>query len=120
MSLSQYIYSSGHLHGSFPSAPEDLPAQNCEGVGPDDGEEIKFNSLLFSIFNLIQIDVWLAADPHFPLINGLKLSEAAKDVKSLVRLTDEWVNQTILYSDSQELQKARDILERIQKRQRYK
>jgi len=68
----------------------------------------------------MMIDAWVAADPHFPLINGLKLSEAANDVKSLVRLNDDWVNQTILNSDSEGLQKSRDLLERIQNREPYR
>ena len=72
------------------------------------------------IINLLQIDAWLEADQYFPLINGLKLSEAAKDAKSLVRLTDEWVNQTILNSEEVNLQGARDILERIQRREKYR
>ena len=81
--------------------------------------KIEFDSTFFSI-NLIQVDAWLEADPHFPLLNGHKLSEAAKDVKSLVRLTDEYVNQTILNSEDKGLQKARDILERVEKRQTYR
>lgn len=53
-------------------------------------------------------------------MNGLKLSEAAQDVTCLVRLTDEWVNQTILNSEDEGMQKARNILERIQSRKTYR
>ena len=81
--------------------------------------KIVFDSTFFSI-NLIQVDAWLEAYPHFPLLNGHKLSEAAKDVKSLVRLTDEYVNQTILNSEDEGMQKAREILERVQTRQTYR
>ena len=41
------------------------------------------------------------ATVHF-LISGLRLSEAAQDVKSLVKLTDEWVNQTIRNSEDEQ------------------
>ena len=53
-------------------------------------------------------------------MNGLNLSEAAQDVTCLVRLTDEWVNQTILNSEDEGMQKARNILERIQSRKTYR
>ena len=38
VSLPHHSYSAGHLHGSFSSAQEDLPAQNRESGGQDDGE----------------------------------------------------------------------------------
>jgi len=67
--------------------------------------------------DMMMIDAWLAADKHFPLINGRKLSEAALDVRSLVKMTDEMVNRTILDSEDPNLAKARNILERIERRE---
>jgi len=72
------------------------------------------------VVDVMMIEAWLAADKHFPLINGRKLSEAALDVRSLVKMTDEMVNRTILDSEDPNLAKARNILERIERRQNYK
>ena len=67
-----------------------------------------------------QIDAWLAADEAFPPINGRRLSEAAHDVRSLVKMTDEYINTIILNSENPGLAKSREILERIERRDNYK
>ena len=92
-----------------------------------------------NIFN--QIDAWIAADDHFPCITGkegktYKLSEvenenilkirpdnflqACQDVEALQKLTDEWLNQSIRNSSDPGLEKARQILKRIDDRDKYK
>ena len=72
-----------------------------------------------------QIDAWIAADDYFPLISGsggktCKLSEACEDVESLQKMTDEWVNQTIRNSSDPGMGKARELLKRIDDRDKYK
>lgn len=103
-------------------AYRDKVVEDCQDIFTDRSRLHRriYQHKTVKVLDRMMIDAWLEADPHFPLINGQKLSEAAKDVKSLVRLTDEWVNQTILNSEDEGLQKARDILERIQSRKTYR
>jgi len=72
------------------------------------------------VVDRMMIDAWLAADEAFPPINGRRLSEAAHDVRSLVKMTDETINTTILNSENPGLAKSREILERIERRDNYK
>ena len=81
---------------------------------------ILINSSPSHTLSLSQIDAWLAADEAFPPINGRRLSEAAHDVRSLVKMTDEYINTIILNSENPGLAKSRDILERIERRDNYK
>ena len=48
----------------------------------------------------MMVDAWVAADPHFPKITGsdgkkYTLARAVTDPRALIKLTDDWVNQTI-------------------------
>jgi len=66
------------------------------------------------------VDAWLHADPHVPKTRGLRLSEQVKDVRALVNLTDYSVTQGILSSEDPNLQQAKNILTRINKRDLYR
>lgn len=77
------------------------------------------------IFDKMMIDAWIAANEFFPPVAGkcgilYTLAEACDDVVALSKLTDEWVNQTIRNSSEPGLEKARDILKRIDDRDKYK
>eukprot|EP00092_Neocalanus_flemingeri_P022108 GFUD01023983.1.p1 GENE.GFUD01023983.1~~GFUD01023983.1.p1 ORF type:complete len:491 (+),score=131.99 GFUD01023983.1:108-1580(+) len=77
------------------------------------------------MFDKMMVDVWTAANDHFPLLTGqagkfYKLSEACEDVVALSKLTDEWVNQSIRNSSDPGLEEARNILKRIDDRDKYK
>lgn len=75
------------------------------------------------IIDRMMVDAWLAADDHIKVTgkNGqqYKLSEACDDVSAFVKLTDEWLNQTIVNSDNPQLKESRNLLLRISKREFY-
>jgi len=77
------------------------------------------------IFDVMLIDAWLSANPYFGQISGsggknFSLAEAANDVESLQKLTDDWVNQSIKNSSDPALAPAQRILKRIDDRDKYK
>jgi len=76
------------------------------------------------IFDVMLVDAWTAADNFFPLTGSegktYSLSEAVKDVECLQKPTDDWVNQAIKNSDDPALAPARQILRRIDDRDKYK
>jgi len=77
------------------------------------------------IFDKMMIDAWTSANEHFPLIQGqngqlFRLSEACEDPVALSKLTDDWINQTIRNSSNPELERARNIMKRIDDREKYK
>ena len=47
-------------------------------------------------------------------------TQACDDVVALSKLTDDWVNQTIRNSSEPGLETARDILKRVDDRDKYK
>ena len=47
-------------------------------------------------------------------------AQACDDVVALSKLTDDWVNQTIRNSSEPGLETARDILKRVDDRDKYK
>jgi len=73
----------------------------------------------------MMIDTWVAANDNFPPVSGkdgklYKLAEACDDATALSKLTDDWINQTIRNSSDPGLEKARQILKRIDDRDKYK
>jgi len=96
--------------------------EDCQNIFKDRSHlhRLVYQHKTVKTIDRMMIDAWLAADHYYPRINGRKLSEAAQDVKSLVKMTDEIINKTILNSEEPELQKARNILERIERRELYR
>ena len=50
----------------------------------------------------------------------IKLFQACEDPVALSKLTDDWINQTIRNSSNPELERARNIMKRIDDREKYK
>ena len=72
------------------------------------------------VVDTMMVDAWLSADPYFPKIRDLKLSQTVTDIRALISLSDERVTQEIRWSEDPNLSTAKDILRRITKRDFYR
>ena len=57
---------------------------------------------------------------NFKHLENILNVEACDDATALSKLTDDWINQTIRNSSDPGLEKARQILKRIDDRDKYK
>ncbi len=74
-----------------------------------------YNKFTDSYFLLIKIDAWLTADRH----SGGSLSKSCDDVAAHLKMTDASVNNRIVDSQDPELEYARELLDRIERRDFY-
>lgn len=107
-------------------AIRDKEARSIQKIFQDRSElhQTAYQHKTVKIFDRMYIDVWILAS-SFIKVSGKNgqmytLAKACEDELALSKLTDEWVMQSIRNSEDQDLQEARDLLQRIDQRKMYK